>query len=88
MDQLIRQGWESVELTLGVSILENYVLPVDIAEFTKFPMERLDRECRRRGTNCKPAYLGPLRRLLRFDVRPEHKEQSAESKTEDLLPDY
>ena len=56
-DQLISQGGESVELTLCVSILESYVLALNIAEFTKFSLERLDRESRGRGTDCEPTYL-------------------------------
>ena len=48
---------ESVELTLSGSILESYVLPIDIAEFTKFSLERLDYESRGRGTDCEPADL-------------------------------
>ena len=38
-DQLISQGREPVKLTLSVSILENYVLALNITEFTELSLE-------------------------------------------------
>jgi hypothetical protein len=50
-------GWKSVELTFGVSILEDDFLPVDIAEFAKLSLERFDRGGRGRRTDCKPSKI-------------------------------
>ena len=41
MDKLINQGGEPVELTLRVSILESYILVLDIAEFAKLSQKYL-----------------------------------------------
>src|SRR5262245_13460132 len=38
-DQLIGQGWQSVELALGISVLEKNVPPLNIAQFRKFSLE-------------------------------------------------
>ena len=89
-DQLIGQAWESVELTLGVSILENDLLPVDIAEFAELSLERFDRGGRGRRTDCKPADLRYLC-LLRIDGNPNSKEawrKSAKQQALLLTPDH
>ena len=73
-NQLFSQGRESIELTLGVSILENYILTVNITEFTKFSLERLDRESRRRGTDSEPTNLSNFCLLLCFGARAAQDE--------------
>jgi hypothetical protein len=41
LDQLIGQGWETVELIVSVSILESDVLALNVAECTELPPEKL-----------------------------------------------
>ena len=40
-DQLIRQGREPIELIISASVLESYVLTLNIANFTELSPERL-----------------------------------------------
>jgi hypothetical protein len=78
-DQLISQGGEPVELIISVSILDSYVLALDIPELTELSPYFLSGG--RSGTGSEKANLSYLCRLLRLGGEANSKEHGAQSQT-------
>jgi hypothetical protein len=77
-DQLISQRWKLVEPCVRVSILDRYVLVLNIAEIA-YPLPKCLHAGRFTGrrTPRQDTYPRDLRRLLRRGVRAKRKEHRA-----------